>query len=66
AGDWTWAQVGEGSGCALSSTKKLLQDKGFYGLLRAISAAKTRCNPEAARTSARSRGRPVVSLRGEF
>jgi hypothetical protein len=54
----------ESSGFAVSSTKKPLQYQGFYGLLRAISVAKTKNNPEAARTSARSRGRPVF-LRGE-
>jgi len=36
---------GESSGVAVSNTKKPLQYQGFYGLLRAISAAKTKNNP---------------------
>jgi hypothetical protein len=35
----------ESSGFALSNTKKPLQQQGFYGLLRFISAVKTNSNP---------------------
>jgi hypothetical protein len=36
---------GQSSGFAVTNTKKPLRNQGFYGLLRAISAAKTKGNP---------------------
>jgi hypothetical protein len=36
---------GQSSGVAVTNTKKPLRDQGFYGLLRAIGAAKTKGNP---------------------